>query len=80
MEQSMKKYLRSTELKVAWTIFSIVVAPIVLSVLGILIYGLYKCVTEGLVESLIIFGSLIILWAFFWACDTIAMETEREKE
>lgn len=75
-----KRHLRSTELKVAWAIISLVLAPIILAVVGVLLFSLYMCVTEGPIESLIVFGLVIILWAFFWACDTITMETERERE
>lgn len=72
-----RRYPTGNKLKIAWAIISIVLGPIILAVVGILLYTLFKCVTESPIESLTVFGLMVLLGAFFWAWDTIAYYDER---
>lgn len=77
MEDGKSRY--PIKLKVAWAVISIVLGPIVLAVAGGLIYALYKCVIESTLESLVVFGLAVVIWAFFWAWDTISLYENSRK-
>lgn len=66
-----KRYPMETKLKIAWAIVSIVLGPILLATTGGFLYVLYQCVAEAPMQSLVLLGIIVVLWAFFWAWDTI---------